>query len=174
MIITLTAKNQLTIPSKIAKIARFGRSIADNVLGQNFKVEKANKAWCSVISVFWTGSGWMHLAIVMDLFSRRIIGWAMKNRMTEELTISALNMAINSRGVADGLIHHSDQGSQYSSEQYQTILKARGIVRSMRRKGNCYDNAVVDGSPRACPGFLLFSRTYFYNSNFSCPESRPS
>ncbi len=129
---------------KRATSTKHGRNIADNVLDQNFKVERTNKAWASDISVFWTGSGWMHLAVVMALYSRRIIGWAMKNRMTEELTISALNMAINSRGVANGLIHHSDQGSQYASEQYQNILQARGIVRSMSRKGNCYDNAVVE------------------------------
>lgn len=129
---------------KMATVTKHGRNIADNLLNQKFDVRTVNKVWASDISVFWTGSGWLHLAIVMDLYSRRIIGWAMKSRMTEELTIDALNMATDSRRIESDLIHHSDQGSQYASERFRTVIKNYGIACSMSRKGSCYDNAVVE------------------------------
>ena len=129
---------------KRATETRHGRNISENILNQNFHVEQPNKVWASDMSVFWTGSGWIYLAIVMDLYSRRIVGWAMKNRMTEELTINALNMAINRRIISNGMIHHSDQGSQYASNRYRDVIKKYGFVSSISRKGNCYDNAVVE------------------------------
>ncbi len=129
---------------KIAAATKRGRNIADNLLNQRFDVSKTNKVWASDISVFWTGSGWLHLAIVMDLCSRRVIGWAMKSRMTEELTIDSLNMALDGRKIESSLMHHSDQGSQYVSERFRTVMRNHSITCSMSRKGSCYDNAVVE------------------------------
>lgn len=129
---------------KRPKATKHGRNIADNLLNQKFSVMRTNKAWVSDISVFWTGSGWLYLAIVMDLYSRRVVGWAMRSRMTEELTIDSLNMALNSRRIENGLLHHSDQGSQYSSDRFISVMKNHNITCSMSRKGSCYDNAVAE------------------------------
>ena len=121
-----------------------GRSLALNLVNRNFRVAKPNRVWASDITVLWSGSGWLYLAVVMDLYSRRIIGWAMQKRMTEDLTINALRMAVDQRVPKEQLIHHSDQGSQYASDSFRQELKLNGITPSMSRKGNCYDNAVVE------------------------------
>lgn len=116
----------------------------DNLLDRQFSVSKPNKVWAADITCFWTGSGWLNLAIVMDLYSRRIIGWSMQSRMTEQMTISALDMALLNRKPNNRLMHHSDQGSQYQSQALQEKLKRCKITPSMSRKGECYDNAVVE------------------------------
>ena len=121
-----------------------GRSIAKNLLDQQFIVKKPNVVWASDITCFWTGSGWLYLSVVMDLYSRRIIGWAMHRRMTDQLAIDALEMAFIHRQPSKGLLHHSDQGSQYASENFRNRLQINKIQCSMSRKGNCYDNAVVE------------------------------
>lgn len=125
-------------------VTKYDRNIAENILNQNFDIKAANKAWVSDITVFWTGSGWLHLAVVMDLYSRRIIGWAMQGRMTEGLVINSLQMALISRKIERTLIYHSDQGSQYTSDKLRAIVKEHSIICSMSRKGNCYDNAVAE------------------------------
>lgn len=116
----------------------------DNILDRRFNVTEANKVWASDITCFWTGNGWLNLSIVMDLYSRRIIGWAMNNRMTERLSIEALEMALLNRRPKKDMIHHSDQGSQYQSTAFQEILKRHKIQPSMSRRGECHDNAVVE------------------------------
>ena len=121
-----------------------GRGSAENHLHRKFRVDTPNRVWAGDITTFWTGSGWMHLAVVMDLYSRRIIGWSMGNRVTDELSINALTMALKNRDHRGKLMHHSDQGSQYGSQAFQSLLSRHGIVCSMSRKGNCYDNAVVE------------------------------
>jgi len=121
-----------------------GRSMTSNLLGQNFRVFKANHVWASDITVLWSGSGWLYLAVVMDLYSRRIIGWAMRKRMTDNLVIDALETALGQRQPQRELIHHSDQGSQYASAAFLSTLQKNHIIPSMSRKGNCYDNAVVE------------------------------
>ena len=118
--------------------------VAPNVLNRNFRVNQPNRVWAGDITCFWTGSGWLHLAVVMDLFSRRIIGWAMGNRMTEELTLGSLGMALLTRQPKHPLLHHSDQGSQYMADRFQAMLKNHQITPSMSRKGDCYDNAVLE------------------------------
>ena len=118
-----------------------GRLVAENLLGQCFDVEDPNTVWAADITTLWTGSGWLHLAVVMDLYSRGIVGWAMSNRITEELVKDALRMALDRRRPGQGLLHHSDQGSQYASEGFHQLLADHGITCSMSRKGNCYDNA---------------------------------
>lgn len=121
-----------------------GRSLAVNLVNRNFHITKPNCVWAADITVLWSGSGWLYLAVVMDLYSRRIIGWAMQKRMTEDLTINALRMAVGQRKPKGELIHHSDQGSQYASDSFRRELTCCRITPSMNRKGNCYDNAVVE------------------------------
>ncbi|MGV2929439.1 IS3 family transposase [Macrococcus capreoli] len=118
--------------------------IYPNLLNQQFKVEKLGAAWVSDITYVYTREGWLYLATVMDLFSRRIIGWAMSSRMSKELVISALERAYVTQEPKAGLIHHSDRGSQYASVEYQKKLREKEITTSMSRKGNCYDNACIE------------------------------
>ncbi|EJD8481815.1 IS3 family transposase [Staphylococcus pseudintermedius] len=117
--------------------------IYPNLLNQQFKVSQLGSVWGTDITYVYTKEGWFYLATVMDLFSRRIIGWAMAPRMTKALVISALNKAYTIQEPREGLIHHSDQGSQYASIEYQNLLREKGIQSSMSRKGNCYDNACI-------------------------------
>ena len=121
-----------------------GRSLTTNLVNRNFRVAKPNYVWAADITVIWSGSGWLYLAVVMDLYSRRIIGWAMQKRMTDDLVINALDTALGQRNPQDGLIHHSDQGSQYASESFRNALQDNHIAPSMSRKGDCYDNAVAE------------------------------
>jgi transposase InsO family protein len=121
-----------------------GRAQSENLVNQQFAVGQPDRVWAADISNLWTGSGWLYLAVVIDLYSRRVIGWAMRARMTEQLVIQALEMAWMSRCPQGPVIHHSDQGSQYASDQFQAYLGQRGLRGSMSRKGNCYDNAVVE------------------------------
>ena len=118
--------------------------VAGNVLNREFSQASPNQAWVADITYVWTVQGWLYLAVVMDLYSRRIVGWCMDRTMTQALVIRALMMAINLRQPKAGLIHHSDRGSQYASEAYQTLLGQHGILPSMSRKGNCWDNAVME------------------------------
>src|SRR5699024_7270730 len=115
-----------------------------NLLNQTFTVSQLGVVWVSDITYIPTKEGWLYLATVMDLFSRRIIGWAMSDRMTKELVIQALKRAFQTQPPKAGLIHHSDRGSQYASLDYQALLHSEGMVTSMSRKGNCYDNACIE------------------------------
>ena len=128
---------------------------APNLVQRQFNVLEPNRIWAADVTSFWTGSGWVHLAIVMDLYSRRIIGWAMQGQMTERLIIDALDMAITSRQPRGPLIHHSDQGSQYQSHLFRSKLQAYGIQMSMSRKGNCWDNAVIESFFKTAKAELL-------------------
>ena len=121
-----------------------GLTRASNLLEQDFSAPAANQRWASDITYIYTGQGWLYLAVVMDLYSRRIIGWSMSRRITRQLVLNALNMALGQRRPGDDLIHHSDRGVQYLSDDFQALLKANGITCSMSDKGSCYDNAVVE------------------------------
>jgi hypothetical protein len=120
--------------------------IAPNLLGRQFDVKGVglNRIWVSDITYVPTRSGWLYLATVLDLASRRVVGWAMRDTLDAELALSALRMAIAARHPAPGLIHHSDRGSQYACAAYQTLLAAHGMLPSMSRKANCWDNAVAE------------------------------
>lgn len=118
--------------------------VAGNVLNRRFKPARPNEAWASDITYVRTRSGWLYLAVVMDLFSRRIVGWAMAPSMPSDLVCTALNLAIVSRRPAPGLLVHSDRGSQYASQAHADLIARHGLVCSMSRKGNCWDNAVVE------------------------------
>lgn len=118
--------------------------VAENLLQRNFTVSAPNRAWVSDITCFWTRKGWLYLAVVIDLYSRKVIGWSMQSSMVEGLPKDALNMAILNRRPQNNLIHHSDQGAQYKSYAFREILEENGIRYSLSRKGNCYDNAVAE------------------------------
>ena len=121
-----------------------GLAGAENLLKQNFTAETANERWASDITYLWTGQGWLFLAVVMDLYSRRIIGWSMSRRINRHIVVNALSMALGQRLPGNDLIHHSDRGVQYLSDDFQELLKKHGITCSMSDKGSCYDNAVVE------------------------------
>jgi len=123
---------------------RRGGAPASNLLDQNFTANAPNQRWASDITFIYTGQGWLYLAVVMDLYSRRIIGWSMSRRINRHIVVRALNMALGRRRPGEDLIHHSDRGSQYLSDNFQDLLKANGITCSMSDKGSCYDNAVVE------------------------------
>ena len=118
--------------------------IADNVLDRQFNPTAPNQAYASDITYVRTGAGWLYLAVVIDLFSRKVVGWAMAPSMPAKLVCDALHTAVQQRQPAAGLIVHSDRGSQYASAQYQAYLAGHGFVCSMSRKGNCWDNAVAE------------------------------
>ena len=118
--------------------------VAPNRLEQNFATERPDQVWTADITYVATAEGWLYLAIVLDLYTRQIVGWAMRERMTKELVIDALRMAWFRRRPPPGLIHHSDRGSQYCSHDFQKQLVAYGMLASMSRKGNCWDNATSE------------------------------
>lgn len=118
--------------------------VYDNVLNREFKAEAPNRVWVSDITYVPTKQGWVYLASVMDLFSRKIVGWSMGSRMTKELVLEALDKACRRQQPEPGLIHHSDRGSQYASTEYRERLTSNKMVGSMSRKGNCYDNACIE------------------------------
>jgi putative transposase len=118
--------------------------VAPNTLARDFTADAPNEAWVTDITYIPTGEGWLYLAAILDLYSRRVVGWSMSERITRQLTLDALSMAIAARAPARGLLHHSDRGSQYASGDYRAALADAGIECSMSRKGNCWDNAVAE------------------------------
>ena len=115
-----------------------------NLLDQDFSATSVNERWASDITFIWTGQGWLYLAVVMDLYSRKIIGWSMSRRINRHIVVDAMKMALNHRRPTGNLIHHSDRGSQYLSDDFQDLLEQHGVTCSMSGRGSCYDNAVVE------------------------------
>jgi putative transposase len=118
--------------------------IAGNVLDRQFTADAPNRKWVADFTYIWTAEGWLYVAAVIDLFSRRVVGWSMSDAMTAQLVTDALVMAIWRRGKPDALLHHSDQGSQYTSEQFQRLMADNGVTCSMSRSGNVWDNAAME------------------------------
>jgi len=118
--------------------------IADNILDRDFRTEAPNQKWLADFSYIWTAEGWLYVAVVLDLFSRRVVGWSMNADRDATLVMDALMMAVWRRGTADELLHHSDQGSQYTSEPFQRLLLDHGITCSMSRAGNVWDNSAKE------------------------------
>jgi transposase InsO family protein len=118
--------------------------VAENLLAQEFSAQTPNTKWVTDITGVWTGEGWLYVAVVLDLFSRMLVGWAMGAHRDTQLVEQACEMALARRQPEPGLLHHSDRGSQYTSEAYRTLLQQAGIRVSISRKGNCYDNAVME------------------------------
>ena len=131
-------------PYKRTTDSKHNNEVADNVLEREFTVDAPNKVWATDITYVRTWEGWMYLAVVIDLFSRRVVGWAMATHMRTQLALDAVGMALGRRVPDPGLLHHSDRGSQYASGAYRDALRDHGITCSMSRKGNCWDNAVVE------------------------------
>jgi putative transposase len=118
--------------------------IAPNLLGQNFTATAPNQAWVGDITYIWTAEGWAYLAVLLDLYSRRVVGWALRKSLSRELAVSALKHALTRRRPPPGLVHHTDRGSQYASQEYRGVLQRHGATCSMSAAGNCYDNAVAE------------------------------
>ena len=137
-----------------------GGPVASNILDQDFTAEAPDQKWGVDISYVWTAEGWLYLAIVLDLFSRKIVGWHLSDRMKRGLAIDALRRAIALRQPPAGLIHHSDRGSQYCSADYRRLLRDHGFVASMSGRGNCYDNAMVESVFKTIKSELVW-RTSF-------------
>jgi putative transposase len=135
--------------------------VAPNLLEQDFWAERPNQKWAADISYVWTSEGWLYLAVVLDLFARRVVGWAVRDRLHQELALEALRKALAIRRPSAGLIHHADRGSQYCSTAYQAELKKHGIRISMSGKGNCFDNAVVETFFKSLKSELVW-RTVFH------------
>ncbi len=118
--------------------------VTPNLVAQDFMADGPDRKWGADISYVWTAEGWLYLAVVLDLFSRRVVGWSTGDRQNRDLAVEALRRAMVARNPAPGLIHHSDSGSQYCSVDYQALLRKRGILILMSGKGNCYDNSMVE------------------------------
>jgi putative transposase len=130
------------LPSEVGE--RQAGAVAPNVLERSFNAPAPNRRWIADFTYIWTAEGWLYVAAVIDLFSRRVVGWSMSATMTAELVTDALVMAIWRRGKPDALIHHSDRGSQYTSDQFQRLMGDHGVTCSMSRSGNVWDNAAME------------------------------
>lgn len=135
-------------------------SVVENTLDRRFEVGKKNRVWAGDLTQIRTDQGWLYLAVVLDLGSRRVVGWSMANHMRTELVEDALRMALGNRRPKRGLLHHSDRGSQYTSESYRELLKKSGLKCSMSRRGECYDNAVVESFFGTLKKELLYRRSW--------------
>ena len=129
---------------RITTQSRAGMVVAENRLNRSFEVESVNRVWVGDITFITTAAGWLYLSVLLDLYSRRVVGWAMSERIDQQLVIKALQMAILRCRPEPGLIHHTDQGRQYSGAVDVHLLKTYGMLQSMSRRGNCYDNAVAE------------------------------
>jgi putative transposase len=129
---------------RVTTDSRHAFPVAPNVLARQFVRRVPDTAWVTDITYIWTAEGWLYLAVILDLCSRLAVGWAMNERITDDLTLTALRMALARRRPPQGLLHHSDRGSQYASGDYRAALAAHGIVCSMSRRGDCWDNAVAE------------------------------
>lgn len=134
--------------------------VAPNLLNQEFTAEEADQIWLTDITYVSTAEGWLYLAVVLDLYTRRIVGWAMSESLHRQLVIDALQMAIATRQPLPGLLHHSDRGSQYASHDYQALLTKHEMLSSMSRKGNCYDNAPAESFFGTLKTELVFHQSY--------------
>jgi putative transposase len=144
--------------------SKHNKAVTSNLLDQDFSAQAPNEKWAGDISYIWTAQGWLYLAVILDLFSRRVVGWAAGPRMTSDLPLRALNRAIALRRPSPGAIHHSDRGSQYCSDVYQARLGELGFLVSMSGKGNCYDNAAVETFFKTIKSELIW-RTVFMSRN---------
>jgi transposase InsO family protein len=140
--------------------SRHAHSVAGNLLQQNFQAQAPNQKWAADITYISTGEGWLYLAAVIDLFSRKIVGWSMSQHLHAVLVADALNMALLRRRPPPGLLHHSDRGVQYACDDYQHLLSSHQIVCSMSATGNCYDNAVIESFWATLKTELVYQQQY--------------
>lgn len=147
-------------PYKATTDSKHALPVAENILDRKFEVDAPNVAWVTDITYVWTAEGWLYLAAILDLFSRRVVGLAMSERIDRELVLAALRNAVGRRVPNAGLVHHSDRGSQYASGDYQDALDDLGVVCSMSRKGNCWDNAVAESFFATLKTELVYTRRF--------------
>jgi putative transposase len=140
--------------------SRHGYRIAPNLLARDFAPELPNRAWATDITYIATKQGWLYLAVILDLYSRKVVGWSMQPYLDRRLVLAALEMAIASRRPAPGLVHHSDRGVQYACDEYQRTLAEAEIVPSMSRKADCWDNAVVESFFSTLKQELVYRRQF--------------
>ena len=157
-------RSQSRRPYRVTTASKHQQPVAPNVLARDFKAEGANRKWAADISYVKTRGGWLYLAVVLDLYSRRVVGWAMSRRITRQLALDSLQMALTQRGRPQQLLHHSDRGSQYASKDYQRLLQSQDIECSMSRRGNCWDNTVVESF------FATLKTELIYRTDYLNPE----
>lgn len=145
---------------RLARAARHQAPAAPNRLDRNFTVSRPDRVWVGDITFVPTREGWLYLAVLLDLYSRKVVGWAMGDRQNRQLAIDALTMAIDRRRPAPGLLHHTDQGLLYATPDYRAILKAHHMLPSMSAKGDCYDNAVAESFFSGLKNELLWDRDF--------------
>jgi transposase InsO family protein len=145
---------------RITTRSKHSRPVAENIVKQEFVANGPNKLWTSDITYIWTKEGWLYLAIILDVFSRGIVGWSLSVRLTTELVLVAFNRALKRRQVTPGMIFHSDRGSQYASEKIQEALQELGIRQSMSGSGNCYDNAITESAFHTIKTELIYFNHY--------------
>jgi putative transposase len=129
---------------RVTTISAPSHEKAPNILNRQFQVDAPDTAWAGDITYLWTPDGWLYLAVLLDLYSRRVISWALSTEITQDLSLAALDRAVFERNPGAGLLHHTDRGSQYTSNDYRQRLKDSGLIASMSRKGDCWDNAVAE------------------------------
>jgi transposase InsO family protein len=135
-------------------------AVMPNRLDRQFTAEKPDQKWCGDITYVPTEQGFLYLAVVMDLFSRKIVGWSMADHLRTELCLDAIQMALQARMPGAGLLHHSDRGVQYASDEYRRLLESKGIQMSMSRAGNCYDNAAMESFIGTLKTELIYHQNY--------------
>ncbi|MCK5241480.1 IS3 family transposase [bacterium] len=145
---------------KVTTESKTTKAIAPNHLNQCFQVCQPNQVWVGDVTFIATRAGWLYLAIVLDLFARKIVGWSMSNKNNTQLVFNALDMALLRRRPKAEVLHHTDRGSTYGSEEYQTKLFTHGLKPSMSRKGNCYDNAVAESFFSTIKNELIFDKSF--------------
>jgi len=145
---------------KVTTDSKHNLPVAPNLLDRDFNAIAPNQKYVGDITYIWTNEGWMYLAVVIDLYSRAVIGWSMQSTMTRQLVCDALMMALWRRGFPRGVLFHSDQGSQYCSDDYQKMLVRYGLICSMSRKGNCWDNSVAESFFHSLKTELTYTETY--------------
>lgn len=145
---------------KVTTFSRYTPGIAPNLLARQFMIDLPNKAWVGDVTFIPTREGWLYLATMIDLYSRKVVGWSMSDRNNITLACSALEMAIETRKPPSGLIHHTDRGNLYTSYKYQEILKTHQMIPSMSRKGDCYDNAVAESFFASLKNEWVFYKDY--------------
>jgi putative transposase len=145
---------------KVTTKSKHNHPVAENVLQQNFAATAQNQVWVSDITYVWTREGWLYLAIVLDLFSRQVVGWAMSHCLGQDMVLQALRQALLRRGPVPGLIFHSDQGVQYACQAFRELLIQFRIIQSMSGKGNCYDNAVAESFFHTLKTELVYFEDY--------------
>jgi putative transposase len=145
---------------KVTTDSKHNFPVAQNLLNRDFTANAPNQKWCGDISYVWTDEGWMYLAVVIDLYSRSVVGWSIQSTMSRQLVCDALMMALWQRGFPRGVLFHSDRGSQYCSDDYQKMLKHYGLICSMSRKGNCWDNSVAESFFHTIKTELIYTQRY--------------